>query len=71
MDVFFDSSLIIVKLFIWTLSLLFVLFSIIVIRQVQLMTRVLSVPISGGLKFITLGLLVYAILIFIISLVVL
>lgn len=60
-----------VKVFLWILLLMFVVFSFVVVRQVQLMSKVLTVPISGGLKIVALGLLIYAIGIFAISLVVL
>jgi|GEM_PF-5325965 len=61
----------IVKIFLWTLLLMFIIFSLVVVRQVQLMSQVLTVPISGGLKLVALGLLVFAVGIFIISVVVL
>lgn len=60
-----------VKVFLWILLLMFVVFSFVVVRQVQLMSKVLTVPISGGFKIVALGLLIYAIGIFAISLVVL
>ena len=60
-----------VKVFLWILLLMFVVFSFVVVRQVQLMSRVLTVPISGGLKIVALGLMIFAVGIFIISLVVL
>jgi len=50
---------------------MFIIFSLVVVRQVQLMSQVLTVPISGGLKLVALGLLVFAVGIFIISVVVL
>lgn len=59
----------VVRIFLWVLLVLFVIFSLVVVRQVQLMNRVLSVPIAGGLKFVALGLLVFAIGIFLVSLV--
>lgn len=61
----------IVRFFLWVLLLMFVVFSLVVVRQVQLMSRVLEVPISGGLKVAALGLLIFAAGIFIISVVVL
>ena len=61
----------IVKFFLLTLLLMFVVFSLVVVRQVQLMSRVLEVSISGGLKLVAWGLLVFAVGIFIISVVVL
>ena len=61
----------VVRFFLWILLLMFVVFSLVVVRQVQLMSRVLEVPISGGLKLVALGLLVFAVGIFIISVVVL
>ena len=61
----------IVKFFLLILLLMFVVFSLVVVRQVQLMSRVLEVPISGGLKLVAWGLLVFAVGIFIISVVVL
>ncbi|MBI5356526.1 hypothetical protein HZB78_02850 [Candidatus Collierbacteria bacterium] len=60
-----------VKIFLWTLLLMFVIFSFVVVRQVHLMSKVLAVPISGGLKIVALGLLIFAVGIFIVSLVVL
>lgn len=60
-----------VKVFLWILLFMFVVFSFVVVRQVQLMSKVLTVPISGGLKIVALGLMIYAIGIFAISLVVL
>lgn len=63
--------LVIVRIFLWPLLLMFVVFSLVVVRQVQLMSKVLTVPISGGLKLVALGLLVFAVGIFIISVVVL
>ncbi|MBI2309514.1 hypothetical protein HYU89_01320 [Candidatus Collierbacteria bacterium] len=61
----------IVRIFLWALLLMFVVFSLVVVRQVQLMSQVLTVPISGGLKLVALALLVFAVGIFIISLAVL
>ena len=61
----------VVRIFLWALLLMFVVFSLVVVRQVQLMSRVLEVPISGGLKLVAWGLLVFAVGIFIISVVVL
>jgi len=61
----------VVRIFLWALLLMFIIFSLVVVRQVQLMSRVLEVPISGGLKLVALGLLVFAVGIFIISVVVL
>jgi len=61
----------VVRFFLWVLLLMFVVFSLVVVRQVQLMNRVLEVPISGGLKLAAWGLLVFAVGIFIISVVVL
>ena len=66
-----SSLLLIVKLFLLTLLFLFIVFSVIVVRQVQLMTKVLTVPISGSLKFVALGLLLFAIGIFIFALLIL
>ena len=61
----------IVRFFLWILLLMFVVFSFVVVRQVQLMSQVLTVPISGGLKLAAWGLLIFAVGIFIISVVVL
>lgn len=61
----------IVRFFLWILLLMFIVFSLVVVRQVQLMSRVLEVPISGGLKMVALGLLIFAAGIFIISVIVL
>lgn len=61
----------IIRIFLWALLLMFVIFSLVVVRQTQLMSRVLEVPISGGLKIVALGLLIFAAGIFIISVVVL
>jgi hypothetical protein len=61
----------IVRFFLWILLLMFIVFSLVVVRQVQLMGRVLEVPISGGLKMVALGLLIFAAGIFIISVIVL
>ena len=71
MNLFSSGLLIIVKFFIWALLALFVIFSLIVVRQVQLMTRVLTVPVSGGFKFVAVGLLLYAAMVFLVSLVIL
>lgn len=71
MDLLNAGILTIVKFFIWALMVLFIIFSVIVVRQVQLMTRVLMVPVSGGFKFIALSLLFYAIIVFLVSLVIL
>jgi hypothetical protein len=72
MDNLFTSGLLaIIKFFLLTLLFLFIVFSVIVVRQVQLMTRGLTVPISGSLKFVALGLLVFAIGIFIFALLIL
>jgi hypothetical protein len=60
-----------VKIALWILLLMFVVFSLVVVRQVHLMSKVLTVPISGGLKIVALGLVIFAVGIFIISLVVL
>ena len=61
----------VVRIFLWALLLMFVVFSLVVVRQTQLMSRVLEVPISGGLKLVALGLLIFAAGIFIISVIVL
>lgn len=66
-----SGLLTIVKFFLWTLLLLFAMFAAIVVRQVHLMNRVLSVPISGGIRVGALGLLLFAVAIFVVSLVVL
>jgi len=72
MDNLFTSGLLtIVKFFLLALLFLFIIFSVIVVRQVQLMNRVLTVPISGSLKFVALGLLLFAIGIFIFALLIL
>lgn len=71
MDLLNTGILTIVRLFIWILLILFVVFSVIVLRQVQLMTRVLIVSISGGFKFVAVGLLLYAAIVFLVSLVIL
>lgn len=60
-----------VKVSLWVLLLMFVVFSLVVVRQVHLMSKVLTVPISGGLKIVSLGLVIFAVGIFVISLVVL
>lgn len=65
------SLLVVVKGFLWVLLALFVIFAVIVVRQVQLMNRVLSVPISGGIRVGALGLLLFAVSVFVMSLVVL
>lgn len=71
-DIFTSDILLgIVKVFLWLLFGLFVIFAVIVVRQVQLMNRVLSVPIAGGLRFVSYGLLLFALSIFGLSLVVL
>lgn len=71
-DTFFGAGFLnITKVFIWILLVLFIIFSLIVVRQVQLMTRVLSVPVSGSLKFAALGLLLFAVGIFLLSLLIL
>lgn len=66
-----SGILIVVKIFLLALLFLFIIFSAIVVRQVQLMSKVLTVPISGGFQFIALALLVFAIVIFFIALVLL
>jgi hypothetical protein len=72
MDNLIDFGLLgLVKVFLWMLLFMFVIFSFVVVRQVQLMSKVLTVPISGGLKIVALGLMIYAIGIFAISLVIL
>ena len=72
MDNLFTSGLLtIVKFFLLALLFLFIIFSVIAVRQVQLMNRVLTVPISGSLKFVALGLLLFAIGIFIFALLIL
>lgn len=58
-----------VKTFLLVLLSLFVVFSAIVVRQVQLMNNVLTVPVSGGFKFISFALLVFAIGVFLVALV--
>lgn len=70
MDNLFTSGLLsIIKFFLLTLLFLFVVFSAIVVRQVQLMNRVLTVPIAGGLRIVALALLLFAIGIFLVALV--
>lgn len=59
------------KLLLSAILFLFVLFALIVFRQVQLMNRVLAVPIAGGFKFVAAGLVLFAIGIFLLSLVIL
>lgn len=66
-----SGLLTIVTFLLWTALLLFIGFAAIVVRQVHLMNRVLSVPISGGLRIASLGFLLFAVTIFVVSLVVL
>lgn len=61
----------IVKMFLLILLALFILFSLIVVRQVQLMNKVLAVPISGSFKFVSYALLLFATAIFVTALVIL
>lgn len=69
-DALFNHGLLlIVKIFLLILLALFIVFSAIVVRQVQLMSKVLTVPIAGGFKFVALALLLFAISIFLIALV--
>lgn len=70
MDNLFTSGLLsIIKFFLLALLLLFIVFSAIVVRQVQLMNRVLTVPIAGSLRIVALALLLFAIGIFLVALV--
>lgn len=55
------------RLLLWALLVIFIIFSGIVVRQVQLMRRVLTVPVAGGIFFMALGLFVYAIGVFILA----
>lgn len=72
MDNLFTFGLLpIIKFFLLSVLLLFIVFTIVVFRQVQLMSRVLTMPISGGLKFAALGLLIFAAGIFILALLIL
>lgn len=59
------------RLLLWAFLAVFIVFSGVVVRQVQLMRRVLTVPVAGGLFFIALGLFVYAIGVFVIAIAVL
>lgn len=68
-NLFSFGILTIIKLFLLILLLLFIIFSAIVVRQVQLMSRVLTVPIAGGFKFVALALLLFSVSIFLIALV--
>lgn len=51
----------------WIPLFLFVVFSAIVVRQTHLMTHVLSVPIAGQLRAVSVGLLLFAIGMFTVS----
>lgn len=70
MDNLFTFGLLsIIKFFLLALLLLFIVFSAVVVRQVQLMNRVLTVPIAGSLRIVALALLFFAIGIFLVALV--
>jgi len=45
------------------LVLLLVLFSLVVFRQVQMMTKVLLVPVDKGFRMLGLGLVIYSVLV--------
>lgn len=45
------------------LVLLLVLFSLVVFRQVQMMTKVLLVPVDKGFRILGLGLVIYSVLV--------
>jgi hypothetical protein len=66
-NLFAFGLLSIIKFFLLTLLFLFVVFSAIVVRQVQLMNRVLTVPIAGSLRIVALALLLFAIGIFLVA----
>lgn len=68
-NLFSFGLLSIVKFFLLALLILFIVFSAVVVRQVQLMNRVLTVPIAGGLRIVALALLLFAIGIFLVALV--
>lgn len=69
-DTLFNNGILLaVKIFLLILLALFIIFSAVVVRQVQLMSKVLTVPIAGGFKFVALALLLFAIGIFVIALV--
>ncbi len=55
------------RILLWAFLAIFIIFSGIVVRQVQLMRRVLTVPVAGGIFFIALGLFVFAIGVFVLA----
>ena len=62
-----NGFLIIVKIFLLILLVLFIVFAGVVVRQVQLMNRVLTVPIAGSFRFVSYALFVFAVVIFCIA----
>ena len=61
----------IVKIFVLILLAMYIIFSIVVVRQVQLMTKALEVGFETQLKFISLAHLIFAVIVFLISLAIL
>ena len=67
-DILFNNGVLFaVKGFLLILLFLFIIFSGIVVRQVQLMNRVLTVPIAGSFRFVSYALFVFAVIIFCIA----
>jgi len=53
----------IVQLMVIALTVLLLLFSLVVFRQVQMMTKVLLVPVDKGFRMLGLGLVIYSVLV--------
>lgn len=54
---------IVAQIMVIALVLLLVLFSLVVFRQVQMMTKVLLVPVDKGFRMLGLGLVIYSVLV--------
>ena len=53
----------IAQLMVIALTVLLLLFSLVVFRQVQMMTKVLLVPVDKGFRMLGLGLVIYSVLV--------
>lgn len=53
----------IAQIMVIALTVLLLLFSLVVFRQVQMMTKVLLVPVDKGFRMLGLGLVIYSVLV--------
>ncbi|MFC1625596.1 DUF5657 family protein [Patescibacteria group bacterium] len=61
----------VVKIFVLILLVMYIIFSVVVVRQVQLMTKALEVGFETQLRFLSFAHLIFAVIVFFIALAIL